>query len=195
MLVPNIFRLLCAMVHYHRKSETPVSCHLGTKEASKSKSSSSARGGRSASSSADVLLAQLDDVPRSRYPPAIIDDDHDEPDELEADWNDAINARYGFDEGPEASSSSSSNQGTKRKRASSKPKGSQTVESSGGDMPPVDPNVPQRCFVDPSNQRVIAEFADGTKKALGNSFATRNKFYYVKILNPRFPYIRNQTIT
>lgn len=130
----------------------------------KSKSSSNSSGRTSASSAADVLLAQLDGVPRSHHPQAVIDDDHDEPDELEVDWNDAINARYGFDEGPEASSSSK--QGNKRKRSSSKPSGSRNAESPG-DMRPLDSNAPQRCFVDPSNQRVIAEFADGTRRALG----------------------------
>ena len=117
-----------------------------------------------------MLLAQLDGVPRSHHPQAVIDDDHDEPDELEVDWNDAINARYGFDEEPEASSSSK--QGNKRKRSSSKPSGSRNVESPG-DMRPMDSNAPRRCFVDPSNQRVIAEFADGTRRALGNLFTTR----------------------
>lgn len=78
------------------------------------------------------------------------------PDQLEQDWSDAVAARYG-----EVSTSSSSR---KRSLSSSVP-GQRSEQSSKVS----DPDTPVRCYINPEiKNRVIAEFADGKTRVLGN---------------------------
>ena len=96
-------------------------------------------------------------------------------DDLEADWNAAVDARY-IRSSDASNGARSSSDGPKRKRKQQSTDPSPDVENlpflrlnsmTSDSQQPEDIDVPIKTWVDPGNQRVIAEFADGKKRALG----------------------------
>ena len=105
-------------------------------------------------------------------------------DELESDWNAAIDARYGLNTNASGSSGSGSSSGNTRKR--------KNVPIDEDDLPilrnpsepaaPVvidDPEMPTSTFIDPKTKRVIAQFRNGPNRARGNLGSFLNHIFSI----------------
>ena len=136
-------------------------------------------------SAADILLSDIAaDMPPLQDNPHDQATGHDQADEVEADWQAAIHARYGGSDIDARGSGEASSSSSSIKRSGSK----QNAMNSHGDQvslteddipllrsnvatpnPPVDPNRSIRRWIDPSNKRVLAEYPGGRIIALGHS--------------------------
>eukprot|EP00435_Cladocopium_sp_Y103_P050485 s1547_g15.t1 len=138
-------------------------------------------------SASDLLLAQICpyvDDPRQE---AMLDSGLDNPsqavDEVELDWRDAMDQRYGSGEGqnpppakgPDEREGKAPRHNKSGESAASSSELPQThVASRAADLVPSDCDfeLPTRTFIDPTNQRVLAEFSSGPRRALGTMFAS-----------------------
>ena len=143
------------------------------------------------SSSADLLLQQL--VPHAKadqyqHDPGVnLDGEQNSVDEVEEDWIAALNGRYGpfqcDTDTASANAAASSSRSSQEQRSSKRRKtdsqddsqreaeGLHFIQSSSSSAQPAEPDdieMPLRSTVDPKTLRVISEFADGRKRALGN---------------------------
>lgn len=92
--------------------------------------------------------------------------DSNDDNELFEEWGLALDQRFGK-ENPACSSSKQKNPGSEQSRQTEKKQNQNATKTMSLD----EYEKPERCFIDPSNHRVIAVFADGKRKALGNSAA------------------------
>eukprot|EP00435_Cladocopium_sp_Y103_P019107 s3494_g4.t1 len=178
------FKELVKEKHKEHKDRVPNEEEAESKQGRPKSTGAQSSDDRPVRSAADVLLAQL--VPHNPSRSA----DDTEPtgpmssDEVEADWAAALDVRYGTvsDQQDKVSKSEPKSQ-NQRKRSMTSETGSVSRDADISSVveilgflqdpaldPPVDDcEMPIRSTVDPTNNRVIAEFADGKKKALGFS--------------------------
>ena len=122
---------------------------------------------------ADILLAGIGHRHRPDSGDGHVDAGQCLQDDVETDWIAAIDARYGVNTDASGSSGSRSSNPTTRKR--------KAVDIDEQDIPILripsepaapmvvdDPDMPMTTTIDPKTKRVIAEFQDGRKRALGN---------------------------